>query len=1844
MYEVLAKVSTQAIPTVNRPAGMFLTDRLWLQWIADGERQPAVAKTDDSIPIDAAVELYGDFSLPVLLETTPENAFDVPSSVSVTFSDSSGALSSVQPFYFQNYTRHQLKNGSEVLTARSQPQFLVRFTPSKHGVYTFTLHGATTASGATSGTLRVATGRRDSVAGFASVAPGQQFFRAGDSSPLFLLGENIPFPGPDPILTTYNYTNLYPAAHAGTYMYDQYLTKMAASGGNYVRLWVGLSCLPPKNTPLSLAGGAGAKFGSYSLEAAWRIDHILSLGKRLGIYVLICFEAQQSLEMLFNTSIYSEVNGGPLQTPAEYFKSGAIQGEFKQRLRYSASRFGHSTAVFAWQMYNEHGNFPSFVESQQVDWIANLSSMLKQYDAHGHLIHDSYGGLPLAGFAPSIDFATIHNYGSADFAAEALNTLPGLQRQWEKPVFWGETALSGNGIQDASQWWKDDLTSVHLHNSLWGSAVSTAAGGAMHWWWHEFDDHNAYTHFLPVRKFMDRLPLLQRSWSHMPVVHSNGTLPHRSCSLPARAGHFPAGQGSVVANFAGGDPASCQQHCCRNEKCTGWIFTTSQIISARAPCKLGEPCCWLKTDVETISPLANCTAGFMQTSNRPGSWEVLGGAMLGHSNSHNDTAAIWMHNARHTWQTQRSAPAMQRVGPVNLSLPGFGPGREVVLSLIDSYTGAITSNQSLKVGSDGRLALQFEPFVHDVAAIVTSGSINGAARWKSDDDETQPLTPVDVSVPSAATYEVYNPIVTHSWVVESGTSDLKYNHDSSIAQFDSVWITVWNANVLHLEARPGQINYMATSSDRQTWSTPEPAFSGPASSNPVVYNSTCMQWQPNLVLIKGGTQLGCAWSQGWSQSTEVDGCFADVTYWSVLDSSPQNGGRWLNRQLTFDGGSAHGKLINGGSWQIFPTQNPIFLRSGRLLVPVTLEQSSPMARRAAVLISDDQGANFELSNGTWPADHLQGQWETTVWEPTDSKNSTEVWLFDRNNSGTPSLPPDQRLLYARSTDAGESWTSLQAVHANAVVARMLVTPLAGDLFMMVHNDWTSFNDTTGGDCNRCDDRVNTAMWFNRGGGINFVQGPGFAVGETGSVYPQTFVDLKRSQASIVYTAASPYGIRLAVVHPLPTPSHRYVYPRTNMPSLFSGAPLLNDGIATFKNTNGWLHSTSNASLGSTFSLGMWVQPSCNPDSICMLADTRGTDGRGVLLGLLPSPAHRNCTSVSREQRSDCGETGIDEPTCVARGCCYEKPYISGPQCYTAPQNTSDAMQVYFFPAPGSPGSNLPSFEIQLGIWSFIGASVACPSTQKDDVPQNCSVQFFVNGKSSDQHNLLRPRSGEFGGGILKLARFIGSFRAVATFAGQDLSLAEHNAWANLYTNDLSLPPFSPVSAVPTPQLLLDPANVKNMIFWQSSAPPAADAVHTVDSGRILQLCGQGSAGVDIPFLSGGRGEMLHADFRFKLSAWSTGYESGQLKSVGQVIVLTVGDSRHPLRIVVDNGQVYATMPNIGNVLLGPSSTSNWQVLNLTLSTATGEATVSLDGAYTTLTLGAIQSVWMYLGQGYRTNATDTYSRAQCAEIDLTSMDTSVHNSDDHRSMKTDTSVKTDDTAVVAAAVNVTFSTLTKVSTQALPTTTVPWVCLRACLCLQVGEQWDNGEWGKLDPNGKEIPDTCLAKTCTRDTAGVTLISSPRESPVLLVLAPDDSGAVVICTANDTVQTSTDGGRHWKRYPGPTVGIPPHVPGPKFAANRPFLDIQVIDAYPLGCSMKNLTDCVPVTSFKAASNKTYYDWSLTPMGAPDLRITHGRDVVPIWKGLPWPAAMLCTSCGGGAQLTDGSYIYLGAILY
>ena len=103
------------------------------------------------------------------------------------------------------------------------------------------------------------------------------------------------------------------------------------------------------------------------------------------------------------------------------------------------------------------------------------------------------------------------------------------------------------------------------------------------------------------------------------------------------------------------------------------------------------------------------------------------------------------------------------------------------------------------------------------------------------------------------------------------------------------------------------------------------------------------------------------------------------------------------------------------------------------------------------------------------------------------------------------------------------------------------------------------------------------------------------------------------------------------------------------------------------------------------------------------------------------------------------------------------------------------------------------------------------------------------------------------------------------------------------------------------------------------------------------------------------------------------------------------------------------------------------------------------------------------------------------------------------------------------------TTLSSISESALPPATFDALTL-------VGERWNNGQWARLDADGKTVGPLTLK----RGDSGAVLILSPRQSPVLFGL----SASEVLCGANDTTFLSSDGGRSWARHPGRDVGLPP----------------------------------------------------------------------------------------------------------
>lgn len=676
------------------------------------------------------IERFEAFEIGVDLDAGPlSNPFIVNASLAsmeVAPPGATGKTIIMAPFFYQNFSRQQGSDGTEMLTRVGPSKYLLRFTPEQTGQYQFRLVGCSmSVSGLRSGSFDVVDSSRGP---FVHVASGGQFFEAG-GQPVFLLGENMVFPGRDPIITSYNYTDFYKYANQSTYMYDHYMKKMAAMGGNYIRLWIGLSCNATGSTPISLAGGT--EFGRYDLAAAWRLDYILRLAESLNIKVLLCFESQQSLQMLFPASIYTKDHGGPLSVPTDYFSNQIIRNEFKNRLTYAINRYSSSTALLSWQFFNEWNDFPGFSTDIAVDWQAQLSQFVRETDPYSHLIHNSFGSITPEQFTQTLDFATLHSYNVDDFGLTAMSTLSTMQSNFSKPVFWGETGFSGGahgGDINGSLWWTADAPSVHLHNALWGSVVSTAAGGAMHWWWHEFDDHNAYLEFSPVRKFVDQIPLLSRRWESTAISPIQPG-PSAICSkAPGQIGyHFDTKIGHVLKNFNCDNNQTrsvdwCHQQCCDVEGCDGWVFTKNQTGSTSGTCKLGGRCCWLKAGVNELVPgPTSCTSGLA----RKMSASVSGMVMKGYNpNNHTQTQltvladifAMWVRNTAHTWRNQFTGAGSQEIESLPMVLSSIRPGNYNIL-VFNTTDGSTVSSIQAVANTTCFLSFQLPSFVSDVAVI-----------------------------------------------------------------------------------------------------------------------------------------------------------------------------------------------------------------------------------------------------------------------------------------------------------------------------------------------------------------------------------------------------------------------------------------------------------------------------------------------------------------------------------------------------------------------------------------------------------------------------------------------------------------------------------------------------------------------------------------------------------------------------------------------------------------------------------------------------------------------------------------------------------------------------------------------------------------------------------------------------------------------------------------------------------------------------------------------------------------------------------------------------------------------
>jgi hypothetical protein len=430
-----------------------------------------------------------------------ENPFD-PDRVAVQgeFEAPDGQRLAMPGFAFRSF-RRALSGGTEHLTPRGQIYWKVRFTPTSPGTWRWrwrvTLPEADDETPWQSFEVAPAAPERH---GFLRVSPlDPRYLRFDDGSPYFAVGENLAW-----------YDG------RGTFAYDDWFAKLAAQGVTYVRLWMPSWAFGLEWTERGPGGAVSASsLGDYTrrLDRAWQLDTVLEAAERHGIYVMLCLQNHGAFSLSanseWNDNPYRAENGGPLARPSDFFIDPAARALFQRRLRYIVARWGYSTHVLSWELWNEVDLAEQPAGTAVLDWHAEMAGTLRALDPYQHLVSTSTAqptSHPLW-LLPALDLVQLHFYAWNDvFAfpvAPDFSTTPAFflrRRPPGKPALFAELGTHSSGPAETLA---ADPQSIGIHDGLWGGLFAGAFGTAMTWWWDNVvDPENLYPHFGAVSSFV----------------------------------------------------------------------------------------------------------------------------------------------------------------------------------------------------------------------------------------------------------------------------------------------------------------------------------------------------------------------------------------------------------------------------------------------------------------------------------------------------------------------------------------------------------------------------------------------------------------------------------------------------------------------------------------------------------------------------------------------------------------------------------------------------------------------------------------------------------------------------------------------------------------------------------------------------------------------------------------------------------------------------------------------------------------------------------------------------------------------------------------------------------------------------------------------------------------------------------------------------------------------------------------------------------------------------------------------------------------------------------------------
>lgn len=442
------------------------------------------------------IGLYEKFEASFSLEGEWDNPFD-PEQIKVDarFYSPDGKQLLVPGFFFQEYRNSSSRSIEKV----GNPVWKIRFTPVKEGEYNFEIVANNKGREITS-PKKSFTGVSFNVShGFLKISKTNPlYFEYEDGTPFFAVAVD------NAVNNYFNYMKIYP--------------RFAEAGGNYNRLFI-MSGDLDLGEEMRPSDRPDRGLGKIKLDASWKLDRVIEMGEILGIYHQLCLTNQYNFNLGWKYNAFNKENGGILESPEEYFTSEESMKYLEKRFRYIVARWGYSTSVFSWNLWNEYSAQPGFEVNAAVAWHQRMARYISSIDPFDHVIHTNDGrlnGVDEISALPETEIVTTNTYGIKNIADVSEVWTRNFITRFNKPYLLAEFGIGHSNLPPGG-YGEVDPGKRMVHDGLWSPLMSGSAGTGMAWEWIWLDNQIVYTFLKAVSKIVEDVPFSKYKWTPVAV-------------------------------------------------------------------------------------------------------------------------------------------------------------------------------------------------------------------------------------------------------------------------------------------------------------------------------------------------------------------------------------------------------------------------------------------------------------------------------------------------------------------------------------------------------------------------------------------------------------------------------------------------------------------------------------------------------------------------------------------------------------------------------------------------------------------------------------------------------------------------------------------------------------------------------------------------------------------------------------------------------------------------------------------------------------------------------------------------------------------------------------------------------------------------------------------------------------------------------------------------------------------------------------------------------------------------------------------------------------------------------